>query len=261
MPKPITMTAKMKEELKADALAKLNEVFDLEAIKKEINDAVENASMSDGKFKVPEHTFKFERSYVWKDDKSRVKVIFSAAAFAKMITIVMTQPDEVAWHGVVERKDEHCFYISDIMVYPQIVTGATVNSAPGTYSTWLNSQPDEIYSHIRFHGHSHVHMQVSPSPTDMEQRNDIVQQLTGDAYYIFMIINKRHEWSGVVYDMKYNTLYDSGDIDLDVDFGDGTMRSDLLTDVGEKVEKFQYKPASQQNNNKKKRGSKRGRRG
>lgn len=254
MSKPITMTPKMAEEFKTDALAKLDEVFDRDAIVKEIEDAIASAKMNNGKIKIPEHTFKFDRSYIWKDDKARVKIIFSADAYAKIVSIVLSQTDEVAWHGIVDRRDDHTFYVSDIIIYPQIVTGSTVNSDPATYSAWLNQQPDEIYSRIRFHGHSHVHMQVQPSGTDMEQRNDITQQLSGDAYYIFMIINKRHEWSGVVYDMKRNTLYESSDIDIDIEFSDGTTKSDLLTEVGEKVQKYQYKAAAKQGTDKKKEG-------
>jgi hypothetical protein len=76
-------------------------------------------------------------------------------------------------------------------------------------------------------------MTVSPSSTDEKYRLDLITQLPKpvngmDVFYIFMIINKRHQWSAEIYDLTNNALYSTADIDVDV----------CLNDYGESLEEF-----------------------
>lgn len=145
------------------------------------------------------------------DDK--VNVVFSNLAFTKMLSLVMCFDDEVAWHGTVER-DGDTFYITDIMVYPQEVTGATVNTDQEKYTKWLYEFDDETFNSIRFQGHSHVNMAVNPSSTDLNHQESILTQLSSDDFYIFLIINKKMQIFIRVFDLASNTMYDTDDINL-----------------------------------------------
>ena len=139
-------------------------------------------------------------------------VLFKEMAWLKIKTLVRMFDTEVAWHGTVNRVDETHFEITDIMVYPQTVTGATVNTDQAEYEMWLMRQPDEVFNAIRFQAHSHVNMAVSPSATDETHQKKIVDQLGPDDFYIFMIINKRDEFHVRIYDMKTNLLYEPADV-------------------------------------------------
>lgn len=147
------------------------------------------------------------------ETEDKVNVIFSNLAFTKMLSLVMNFDDEVAWHGTVER-DGSNFYVKDIMVYPQEVTGATVNTDQGEYTEWLYTFDDETFNSIRFQGHSHVNMSVSPSSTDLTHQESILTQLLPNDFYIFLIMNKKMQMFVRVFDLATNTMYEEGDINL-----------------------------------------------
>ena len=146
-----------------------------------------------------------------KDDKATV--VFSNLAFTKMLSLVMCFDDEVAWHGTVER-DGDVFYITDVMVYPQEVTGATVNTDQGEYTEWLYEFNDDTFNKLRFQGHSHVNMGVTPSSTDLNHQESILTQLSTDDFYIFLIMNKKMQIFIRVFDLSTNTIYEREDIDI-----------------------------------------------
>lgn len=146
--------------------------------------------------------------------ENRPKVIFTERAFMKTLKLLMDYSTEIAWHGIVERSDDLTFYITDVLVYPQVVSGATVKTDDKEYADWLEEQPDEVFNKIRFQGHSHVRMGVSPSNTDLESQDAVVKQLTGEDYYIFAILNKDLKVNMWIYDMKNNAKYDTDDIDI-----------------------------------------------
>lgn len=149
------------------------------------------------------------------ENTTKARVLFKKKAWEKMSTLVREFSSEVAWHGTVERVDDYNFEITDIVVYPQTVTGVTVNTDQEAYEMWLMQQPDEIFNKIRFQGHSHVNMGVTPSGTDEENMKKLVQQLGDEDYYIFIVINKRHEVNTRIYDMKNNLLFETSDIQVD----------------------------------------------
>ncbi|MBQ8404900.1 MAG: hypothetical protein IJX55_10865 [Clostridia bacterium] len=159
----------------------------------------------------------------FKTDDRFALIYFTPSAWAKMVTLVARYNTEVQWHGCVRRVSEFEFEIYDILVPPHEVTGTTVTSDYKPYGEWLNGLDDETFNSVKFHGHSHVDMSVSPSGTDEKYRLDLVTQLPKpvngmDVFYIFLIINKRHEWSAEIYDFTHNALYSTADIAIDTIF-------------------------------------------
>lgn len=179
-----------------------------EIIKVEFAESLTKGKMFDG-------TIKFQKTL--KDD-GKATITFSVPAFAKMQLLVQSFESEVAWHGVAYRSEDHPnqFYITDILVYPQLVAGATVNTDQEAYQTWLYSFDDEVFNNIRMQGHSHVNFGTTPSAVDTEHQAKILEQLDDDMFYIFMIWNKKLEHTIKIYDLQNNILYENGDITIHV---------------------------------------------
>lgn len=148
--------------------------------------------------------------------ESKVRIEFSELAMKKQNRLVDEFSTEVAWHGFVERdpNDPLHFVITDIVVFPQKVTGVTVQTDTDKYNTWIDAFDDETFYKIRYHGHSHVNMGTTPSGVDNQYQEDILSQLTGDDFYIFLIWNKRGECTPRVFDLATNTMYDDKDVEI-----------------------------------------------
>lgn len=205
---------------------------------KEFEKAVSNIKVSDGKLQ-------FTRTIGQVDRKATV--LFSAKAYLKMTALIREFGDEVAWHGTAYRYDDETkdvYIVDDILVYPQVVTGATVNTDQEKYQTWLMSQSDDVFNNIRFQGHSHVNMGVSPSGVDTSHQEKIVEQLEDDMFYIFMIWNKRHDVFSKIYDMKKNIMFESSDVTVDV-VSDGERMSEFMKNAKAIVEKRTYQSSYQ----------------
>lgn len=161
-----------------------------------------------------------------KDRKATVYI--TTLAFSKLWMLVSSFDKEIAWNGVAHRMEEKDTYlITDILVYPQEVTGTNVETDQVTYQTWLLSLGMEVHNHVRFQGHSHVNMNVSPSPTDLEHQRKIISQLGDDDFYIFMIWNKKAECHTKVYDMQENLFFDNADCTVKI-LEDGFSFSEFL---------------------------------
>lgn len=192
MSKPIKLTEKLKELAVA-----------------EFSKTLEEMKMSDGKVD-------YSKSFVYKRE-DKAKVLFLPSAYAKMISLLNAFNSEVAWHGVGERIDETSFVITDILVYPQTVSGASVDMDPSKYAMWLmKNDSDERFDHIIMQGHSHVGMPTSPSSVDKKHQEDILAQLTDDMFYIFMIWNKRLEHTTKIYDLQNNAMYEDDEIEYGI---------------------------------------------
>lgn len=167
----------------------------------------------------------------------KATVFFSEIAWLKMWTLISEFDKEVAWHGVAMRgedftKDE--YFIKDILVYPQEVTGATVNTDQVKYQTWLMNHDDEVFNNIRMQGHSHVNMGVTPSTVDTTHQEQILDQLEGDMFYIFMIWNKRKDKTIKIYDLAKNVLFETADVTVEI-MNDGTGIESWLKQAKEMV--------------------------
>lgn len=196
MSKLITMTEEMMEECR-----------------REFANSLQSAKLFDGKVK-------FNKIFTSTKQNERATIIYTSQAWAKVVALLDYFNKEVAWHGVVERVDceEAVYIISDIVVYPQSVTGATVSMNEETYAKWLmDNYEDERFNHLRMQGHSHVDMATSPSGVDLTHQEEILRQLGKNDFYIFMIYNKKHQRTSKIYDLKRNTLYEEADITVRIE--------------------------------------------
>ena len=191
----------------------------------------------------------------------KAEVHFSREAYYKMNALVEECDKEIAWDGTVYRDEDnpHIFYINDIIVYPQEVTGVTVATDDKLYLDWLNSLDDETFNHRRFNGHSHVRMGVTPSSTDTTYREQ--SMLNINDFFIFGIFNKTGAFNFQIYDIENNLIYDNADIIFytpEPDYSDWA-KSVIKEKVSEK--KYTYQGAGsgyqyqQQNANKNTSGS------
>lgn len=167
------------------------------------------AKLSDGKF-----SFVRSLSYKTPKDKQRVSVIFTPIAYLKMYALISHYSGEVGWHGTVRRVSEHEYRVDDIFVYPQTVSGATVNTDQEVYQKWLMSLDDDVFNALRMQGHSHVDFSVSPSGVDTALYEKILSQFSGEDFYIFGIFNKKSQRNIMIYDYAANIQYENEDIDL-----------------------------------------------
>lgn len=193
MSKPIKLTADICEDAKKKFEEQLKKL---------------NAKMFDGKIT-------FSETYKWKSD-DKATIIFTPEAYFKMFVLIQEFSDEVAWHGVAYRDvdDSSIFHITDIIVYPQEVTGSTVNTNQAEYEKWLMELDDETFNNLRMQGHSHVTMAPNPSTVDTTHQEAILNQLEDTMFYIFMIWNKSLKHNVKIFDLKNNTLYEDSDVDI-----------------------------------------------
>ena len=208
----------------------------------EVRSAFEKA-LSGGKFPDGKITFTKTIGVV----NRKATVFFTELAWIKMQLLIREFDKEVAWHGIAKRgedtaKDE--YYITDILVYPQEVTGATVNTDQEKYQTWLMNHDDDVFNDIRMQGHSHVNMGVTPSGVDTSLYERILEQLDDDMFYIFMIWNKRKEKTIKIYDLAKNVLFETTDISVEV-LDDGTGIEKFLKDAKDMVKDKPVAPAYQ----------------
>lgn len=145
----------------------------------------------------------------------KTTVYVSAEAYLKMMLYVRDTATEIAWHGTVQRdKEKNYFYISDVFLYPQQLSAATVQTDQEKYNEWIMSLDDDTHNSMRFQGHSHVNFAASPSGTDLAFYDDMLQVLPENDFYIFMILNKRGEMTLLIYDLETNTIYETEDINF-----------------------------------------------
>lgn len=218
--------------------------LDIEAIRKQFEDAIQTARQNN--FLSDKFSFTASCATPPKGEaQKRMHIVFSSQAYLKMLTLLNEFNSEVAWHGVVNRADESHFIVGDIIVYPQIVTGSTVNTDQDAYNEFMMNLDDETYNHLHFQGHSHVNMGTTPSSTDLEHQGKIVEQLSGEDYYVFMIWNKRLEWNAWIYDMSANTVWEKADICVEVEDTNTNLSaflSEAKTLVQKEAKKTKKKP-------------------
>ena len=158
----------------------------------------------------------FESEFSLTRDR-RAKLVYEPVAWQKFIILLGGFQTEVGWHGVVTREqheDVDVYTVHDILVYPQKVTAATVDTDQAECDDWVFSLDPEQRINLRLHGHSHVDMRPHPSTTDDKHRRDTLDLITGDWFYIFQIWNKSFEFTTRIYDLARNLLYETDDVDL-----------------------------------------------
>lgn len=151
-------------------------------------------------------------------------IYFSADAWLKMNALVQSSDKELAWQATVDKKkfkdredlEDFYYYIDQVFVYPQEVTPTFVATDEVEYAEWSLGLPDEVFNKLRFQGHSHVNMGVTPSGTDQNTYQNFLDQLSEDDFYIFMILNKRGEFTILVYDFAQDIIFETKDCQVSV---------------------------------------------
>lgn len=138
-------------------------------------------------------------------------IVIEEKASTKLWAYVALCDKEIGWHGTVVREG-NTFRITDVFLFPQTVTAATVTTDDDEYSTWILSQPDEVFNQMRFHGHSHVNMTTGASGVDVAYQQNLLRDVQD--FYIFGIFNKRYDMNFCIYDMQTNFLYEKEDIEV-----------------------------------------------
>lgn len=217
--KPIFLSDDEKQKLAAEIMAKLAK-----------------SKMFDGKL-----DFKYNYEYE-KNKHPNAKLWYTPEAWAKMTALVDIFSGEVGWHGVIERIAQNEWVVSDILVYPQYVTAAHVDTDEEEFHAWWMEQM-EFYDgkdvSLNYQGHSHVNMAVSPSATDLQdQQNKMADMKRG--FYVFTIQNKRRESKTWIYDYDNNIAYMPGDIDIDVMIDTTQTLMDFMSDAKDMVINEKY---------------------
>lgn len=158
--------------------------------------------------------------YINEQHLTEPEIYITTEAYVKMRTLVADNDTEVGWYGTVTKVPglEATYVIEDIIVYPQKVTGATVEQDEDKMFEFEMSLTDEQVNHKRFQGHSHVNMGVTPSGTDEQFYQDLLSQVND--YFIITITNKREDYTVRFYDMEHNILY--SDLPIKVLMNNGT---------------------------------------
>ena len=150
-----------------------------------------------------------------KTDKKKIKIYYAPEALWKIIKLVLAHDKEIGWNMVVKPYEDG-YKIYDVFVYPQAVTGGTVEVDEGRYSLWKDALADkypDAEANLFGQGHSHVNFGVLASARDEEQQKDEIEQ-KGSGFYLFQIWNKRFEIATYFYDLDNHILYEKEDIDL-----------------------------------------------
>ena len=147
----------------------------------------------------------------------KATVFMEPLAWLKMWALVDHYESEIAWYGLARRgdnpeKDE--YIISDIVVYPQIVDGTNVDTDDKVYDEWHKALDPKVWNAMAMQGHSHVNMATFASGTDLKDQKEILDVLTGDMFYIFLIVNKARSVNAKVYDLEKNVLFEKEDVTL-----------------------------------------------
>ena len=201
-----------------------------EKLHQEFEEYLEQNTLEDGKFS-------FSRVFESADEKATI--IMEPLAYIKMVSLLDHFNKEVAWHGEAYRGEDNTYIIKDIMVYPQTVTGSTVDMNPDEYADWIiDNIADERFNNIRMQSHSHVNMGTTPSSVDLQHQSDILSQLGDDDFYIFMIWNKSLKCTNKIYDMQKNIMFEDKDITIELGMKEFIEEADKLV----VEQKYQYTP-------------------
>ena len=177
--------------------------------------------------------------------EEKISVIFSPDAYIRCQMLVKTFTGEVGWNGLAKKLDDKTYYVYDIMVYPQIVSGARTLD-PTTTNDWYEKY-DEVLDEMMFQAHSHVNMSTSPSNTDLDNQANIVKNMQGTGFRIFQIWNKQGDINTFLYDLDTNTVYDRKDIVIEIgteEFGTVNRFIENAKEMVEDMPPVTYKPTA-----------------
>ena len=191
-------------------------------IMEEFAEYLKTARLADGQFV-------FKKSFGSSKQNGKASVLYTPAAYVKMLKLLEAFTSEVAWHGLVKRTADDEFVVYDIISYPQVVTNVTVDTDQDEYTDFLTGLPMDQAQHMHMQAHSHVNMGVNPSGVDKQNQADIIGSMRRKGFYIFQIWNKRLECHSTIYDFDQNILYENADVTVDIVDDDGNYISDFIS--------------------------------
>jgi len=212
----------VKEQVKEKLLEKYNETLFMNTTKIELKLDIEDML----------------EEYIEQQNIVEPTIYITPNAYIKMRMLVDKSDKEIGWYGIVNEMPglQATYIIEDIVVYPQRVTGVTVEQDEDRMFEFEMSLTTEQVNHKRFHGHSHVNMGTSPSGVDESFYQDLLSQVTD--YFIITITNKRNEYTTRFYDVANNILYTDVPIHLIQD--DGSLYLDWYETNKEQVKEHTY---------------------
>lgn len=150
--------------------------------------------------------------------KNKIKIVYTPEAYLKMMKLVASFDSEVSWFGLVDRKSPTEFYVYDVLVCKQQVSGAKVDTKDEDMVEFICSLTDEQSDHMHFQAHSHVNFDTFASGTDLQNQEDILGNMPGhEGFYIFQIWNKKGDINTYLYDLDNNVFYDRNDVEVKID--------------------------------------------
>lgn len=182
--------------------------------------------------------------------KEKVTVLYSQEAYLKMMFLVDYYDSEVAWYGLVDKLEDKLYYVYDIKICKQYVTGGKVDTEDEDTLDFFNSLTDEEADHMHFQAHSHVKMSTNASGVDLQNQTDVIRNMGKTGFYIFQIWNKTGDINTYLYDLDNNVFYDKKDVVLEVQDGDKTISTFL--EETEKLVQEKKVPQFTKTDNKKK---------
>lgn len=153
--------------------------------------------------------------------KEKQIIAYTPQAWVKLTHLLRSYSSEVAWHCLVDKVEDGMYLVEDLIVYPQIVTGVTVDTDDEAYTKFLIDLPFEQAQKMRMQCHSHVNMGVSPSGTDLTNQKEIVEGSSRKGFYIFQIWNKSGSCHSTIYDFDAGVMCENSKIEVAVALSDG----------------------------------------
>ena len=175
--------------------------------------------------------------------EEKIHIIFTPLAYLRCSELVKNFSGEVGWNGLIKKMEKNKYLIYDIMVYPQVVSGARTLDPTDT-NVWYEKY-DEVLEEMRFQAHSHVNMSTTASTTDMENQKQIVLNVESGVR-IFQIWNKSGDINTFVYDLDTGIMYDRKDVEIDI-LGDDSFRTmkAFMEDAKKQAEEMKITPIQQ----------------
>ena len=212
----------VKEQVKEKLLEKYNETLFMNTTKIELKLDIEDML----------------KEYIEQQNIIEPTIYITPNAYIKMRMLVDKNDKEIGWYGIVNEMPglQATYIIEDIIVYPQKVTGVTVEQDEDRMFEFEMSLTTEQVNHKRFHGHSHVNIGTSPSGVDESFYQDLLSQVTD--YFIITITNKHNEYTTRFYDVANNILYT--DVPIQLLQNDGSLDLDWYETNKEQVKEHTY---------------------
>ena len=166
--------------------------------------------------------------------KDKVRIVFTPSAYLRSQALVKNFSGEVGWNGLAKKIEKGVYFVYDVMVYPQVVSGARTLD-PTKTNDWYDKY-DDVLDQMHYQAHSHVNMGTGASDTDLNNQREIVRNSQGKGFKIFQIWNKSGDINTYLYDMDENVLYDRNDVEIDIAFEERNTLKTFIKEAKEIVE-------------------------